>query len=378
MRTRRPAAEHEDALPYAPTPETVVDQILNRVREELDMDVAYLTEFGPDAQTIRRISQDRPGVAIEEGLEVLLNDSYCQRVVDGRFPSVIPDTREVPETRALRVTDEARIGAYVGVPVHFSDGRLYGTLCCASTNEQPSLAERDIAFMHVLSRMIGDIVERDRGQIARQRVLEGAVIEHTSELRATSAKLARSEAELVRRLSMAVEYRDDDTGAHVERVSRWSGALADRAGLGAAPSDLIRFASPLHDVGKVAIPDAVLLKPGSLTPEERAVVETHAQLGHDLLKGSGADVLRLGAVIALSHHERYDGTGYPRRIAGEAIPIEGRILAIVDVFDALSSDRVYRAAFPADRVREILLEGRGTQFDPDLLDVFIPMLDASG
>lgn len=376
MRARWPEAEkHEASDPL--TPEAVVDQILYRVRSELDMDVAYLTEFGSDTQTIRRISRDRAGVAIEEGRDVLLDDSYCQRVVDGRLPSVIPDTREVPEAHALRVTEEAGIGAYVGVPVQFPDGRLYGTLCCASSSAHPSLAERDIAFMQVLGRMIGDIVERDREQIARQRVLEGAVIEHTSELRATSAKLASSEAELVRRLSMAVEYRDDDTGAHVERVSRWSGALAERAGLGAARSDLIRFASPLHDVGKVAIPDAVLLKPGRLTPEERAVVETHAQLGHDLLEGSGAEVLRLGAVIALSHHERYDGSGYPRRIAGEAIPIEGRIVAIVDVFDALSSDRVYRTAFSADRVREILLKGRSTQFDPDLLDVFIGMLDAS-
>jgi response regulator RpfG family c-di-GMP phosphodiesterase len=351
---------------------SVVDPILTRVREELGMDVAYLTEFGAQAQTIRQVSSAEGGpIGIEEGLEVQLAESYCQRVVDGRLPSVVPDTAQNPVTRDLAVTDDAGIGAYVGVPVRFPDGALYGTLCCVSGSDRPELAERDIAFMQVLSRMLGDIVGRERSQAERERVLEGAMVGQRTELRATTARLAGSEAELVRRLSMAVEYRDDDTGAHVERVSRLCGDLAARAGLGAAASDLMRHASPLHDVGKVAIPDAVLLKPGRLTDEERAVIETHAQLGYELLRGSASDVLRLAATIAWSHHERYDGAGYPRRLAGEEIPVEGRIVAIVDVFDALSSDRVYRPAFPPERVEAMMREGHGTQFDPDLLDLFL-------
>lgn len=342
------------------------------------MDVAYLTEFGTGTQTVRQISTEYDGGGIQEGLEVDLSASYCQRVVDGRLPSVVPDTAREPETRALPVTADAEIGAYVGVPVRFPDGELYGTLCCVSGSHQPDLAARDITFMQVLSRMIGDVVDRDRRQALREQVLEQAVVDSSTRLRTSVADVARSEAELVQRLSMAVEYRDDDTGAHIERVSRHSGALAARAGLDAAATDLIRLASPLHDVGKVAIPDAILLKPGRLTPEERAVVETHAELGYELLKGSGSDVLQVAATIARSHHERYDGTGYPRRLSADDIPIEGRIVAIVDVFDALSSDRVYRPAFPDAQVRSMLLEGRGTQFDPDLLDIFLAGLGGTG
>jgi putative two-component system response regulator len=197
------------------------------------------------------------------------------------------------------------------------------------------------------------------------------VISQGGERRLDAARLASTEAELVKRLAMAVEYRDDDTGAHIERVSRYAGKLAMLAGQDSAQVELMRHASPLHDVGKVAIPDAVLLKPGKLTEEERAIIETHAHIGWELLRGSGSEVMRAAAVIAHSHHERFDGTGYPQRLTGEAIPIEGRIVAIADVFDALSSDRVYRPAFAPEKVLEIMSGDRGTHFDPDLLDAFL-------
>jgi putative two-component system response regulator len=153
-----------------------------------------------------------------------------------------------------------------------------------------------------------------------------------------------------------------------------AGALARRVGLDAGQCRLIERASPLHDVGKVAIPDSVLLKPGRLTPEERLVIETHAEIGHQLLEGSDSAVLQLAASIALTHHERYDGTGYPHGVAGEQIPIEGRIVAIADVFDALTSDRVYRPAMSVDKALSILREGRGTHFDAVLLDLFLTSL----
>jgi putative two-component system response regulator len=131
-------------------------------------------------------------------------------------------------------------------------------------------------------------------------------------------------------------------------------------------------------VGKVAIPDSVLLKPGPLTPEERLVIETHAEIGHRLLDGSDSAVLQLAATIALTHHEHYDGGGYPRGLAGENIPVEGRIVAIVDVFDALTSDRVYRSAMSIDQALAILRDGRSTHFDPVLLDHFMHDLQAGG
>jgi hypothetical protein len=140
----------------------------------------------------------------------------------------------------------------------------------------------------------------------------------------------------------------------------------------------ISHAAPLHDVGKVAIPDAILLKPDKLTAEERAIVETHAEEGHRLLRGSSSSILDLAATIALSHHEKWDGSGYPRGVAGEAIPIEGRIVAVADVFDALTSDRVYRKAFTVEEAVEIMLEQRGRHFDPVLLDAFMEVLGRSG
>ncbi len=174
-----------------------------------------------------------------------------------------------------------------------------------------------------------------------------------------------------------VEFRDQDTGAHIGRISSFAARIARRAGLHAERCELIERASPLHDVGMVAIP-SVLLKPGALTPAERAVIETHAEIGHRLLDGSDSPVLQTAAIIALTHHERYDGSGYPHRLAGERIPVEGRIVAIADVFDALTSDRVYRPAITVDQAVAILRDGRGTHFDPVLLDHFLGDLAAAG
>jgi putative two-component system response regulator len=177
---------------------------------------------------------------------------------------------------------------------------------------------------------------------------------------------------------MAVEFRDEDTGAHIERIGRFSTLLAEQIGLEEELCARMVHAAPLHDVGKVAIPDAILLKPGKLTAQERAIVETHAEEGHRLLKGSSSAILDLAATIALSHHEKWDGSGYPRGIVGEAIPIEGRIVAIADVFDALTSDRVYRKAFAVEEAVAMMRDERGRHFDPVLLDAFLEVLGSSG
>jgi HD-GYP domain-containing protein (c-di-GMP phosphodiesterase class II) len=185
--------------------------------------------------------------------------------------------------------------------------------------------------------------------------------------------------EVIRRLSRVVEYRDNDTGTHIERMSEYSAAIARRLDLPAAFVEALREASPLHDVGKVAVPDAILLKPGPLTPEERRVMERHAQVGHDMLAGSGSELLDLAAQIALSHHERYDGTGYPNRLAGEDIPLAGRIVAVADVFDALTSDRVYKRAMSVTDAVGIIRRERGAHFDPAVVDAFLlALLDIRG
>jgi hypothetical protein len=212
----------------------------------------------------------------------------------------------------------------------------------------------------------------------REVALEHEIDSRSSELKRALSELEIAQAETVRRLSMAVEFRDEDTGAHIERIGRFSTLLAEHVGMDADFCATLTHAAPLHDVGKVAIPDAILLKPGKLTTEERAIVETHAEEGHRLLRGSSSSILDLAATIALSHHEKWDGSGYPRGVVGEAIPIEGRIVAVADVFDALTSDRVYRKAFTVEEAVEMMHEQRGQHFDPVLLDAFMEVLGRSG
>jgi methanogenic corrinoid protein MtbC1 len=212
----------------------------------------------------------------------------------------------------------------------------------------------------------------------RRLALEQEIENRSLELKRALSELEIAQAETVQRLSMAVEFRDEDTGAHIERIGRFSTLLAEHIGMDPEFCERLRHAAPLHDVGKVAIPDAILLKPGPLTAEERAIVETHAEEGHRLVRGSSSSILDMAATIALSHQEKWDGTGYPRGLAGEAIPIEGRIVAVADVFDALTSDRVYRKAFPVDEAVQMMREQRGRHFDPVLFDAFMEVLGALG
>jgi hypothetical protein len=214
--------------------------------------------------------------------------------------------------------------------------------------------------------------ESHRGRLERE------VENRSNELRRALSELEIAQAETVRRLSMAVEFRDEDTGAHIERIGRFSTLLSEQIGMDEEFCARMSHAAPLHDVGKVAIPDAILLKPGPLTAEERAIVETHAEEGYRLLRGSSSSILDLAASIALSHHEKWDGSGYPRGLERETIPIEGRIVAIADVFDALTSDRVYRGAYSIEKAIEMMREQRGLHFDPVLLDAFLDVLGRSG
>jgi putative two-component system response regulator len=180
---------------------------------------------------------------------------------------------------------------------------------------------------------------------------------------------------IVGHLSSAVCLRDDDTGRHIERVSITAAALADWRGFVVDPAPAIRLAAAMHDVGKIGVPDWVLLKPGRLSPDERAIIERHCELGYALLNGSSSPVLQLAASVALNHHERWDGNGYPNRRRGEDIPLEARITSVADVFDALTRDRVYRAALPLETAVDVMLRDRGGLFDPQLLDLFLDHLD---
>lgn len=215
----------------------------------------------------------------------------------------------------------------------------------------------------------------------QQQVLERSLAERTAELQAslrqldaTAEALGRADEASLRRLACAAEFRDPETAHHLERMSRYSALLARAAGLPPEHCELLRLAAPMHDVGKIGIPDEVLFKTGLFTDEDRAVMARHPRLGHDLLAGSGSPLLEMAALVALHHHERVDGSGYPDGLAGEQISLEGRIVAIADVFDALTSARRYKVAMSIEEARAVMLEGRGRHFDARLLDLFLANL----
>jgi PAS domain S-box-containing protein len=188
-------------------------------------------------------------------------------------------------------------------------------------------------------------------------------------------QLRSSRQETVERLSRAIEVRDSETGGHVQRMARISRQVAVGIGLTDEEADLIRAAAPMHDVGKIGISDEILRQPGALSEDERTEMEKHTIIGHALLAGSDSELLRLAASIALNHHERWDGTGYPSGLGGEEIPLSGRIVAVADVFDALLSDRPYRPAMELDQAFAIMRDGRGSHFDPQVVDYLLGHLD---
>jgi putative two-component system response regulator len=183
------------------------------------------------------------------------------------------------------------------------------------------------------------------------------------------------ESDTARRLMRVAEFRDEETGQHMARMGLYCELLARRCGLPEDDCTRLRRASELHDIGKIAIPDRILLKPGRLTGEERRVMQTHSKVGYRLLADGDSDLLRTAALTALTHHERWDGSGYPRGLAGERVPVQGRIAAVADVFDALTSDRVYRPAFPVGMALEMMESERGRQFAPVTLDALHDSFD---
>jgi putative two-component system response regulator len=213
----------------------------------------------------------------------------------------------------------------------------------------------------------------ERSSLRRERrryteELERQVREQTQTIRA-------AHEETIHRLVTASSFRDEETGAHIRRTGLLSEALARAAGWSLADCDRIRMAAPMHDVGKIGIPDAILHKPGRLTPEEYAIMRKHATIGAQMLEGSSSPILQFACEIAQHHHERWNGGGYPNGLRGEAIPESARILAIVDVYDAITHDRVYRRALPETEVLRILREGSGSHFDPNLLALFLSILE---
>ena len=226
-------------------------------------------------------------------------------------------------------------------------------------------------FIKTTDKLIKDIKRQDKIMTRSDKRQQ----KEYDELMALKIEIEETQREVVFTMGAIGEARSKETGNHVKRVAEYSYLLAKYYGLAEKECEMLKQASPMHDIGKIAIPDAILNKPGRFNDEERAIMDTHAQLGYDMLKHSNRSLLKMAAIVAYEHHEKYNGTGYPNQLAGEDIHIYGRITALADVFDALGSNRVYKSAWDDEKIFKMFQEERGKHFDPKLIDIFFEHLD---
>ncbi len=339
------------------------DEALRRWEERVVRDQGYSCDSAGDASAVR---------------EQLRKGSYKLALLDVNMPGesgielLAHIRRAHPEVAVLMVTGEDS----TELAMKAIEQGAYGYLI------------KPVAAGELLIN-VANALHRRRGELQNQRLLQrlqatvderdSKLEEALQDLELSETKVWVSQAETIFRLARIVEFRDEETGQHLHRMSSYCEILARLMGYDEQRCELVRLASQLHDVGKVAVPDSILLKRGKLTPEEFEVIKGHAETGFQMLSGSASEVVQMGALIARTHHEHWDGNGYPRGLAGEDIPLEGRIAAVADVFDALTSDRVYRSALPVKSATEMMREERGSHFDPELLDKFfdgLPEIEA--
>ncbi|BAU28012.1 GAF domain-containing protein [Aneurinibacillus soli] len=278
------------------------------------------------------------GHAIQKGKPLIIDDAY-----DSPHFNPKVDQQTGYRTKAMLVipiknSEDVVIGAYQAI------NKLNGKAVFTAT---------DLAYLTLAASYSG-------------KSLEAAMLHK---------EIEDTQREILFRMGEIGESRSKETGQHVKRVAEYSRLLALRYGLSEQGAELIQMASPMHDIGKVAIPDSILHKPSKLTAEEYDTMKSHTEIGYNLLNNSSRRLVRAAAIIAREHHEKWDGTGYPRGLCGEDIHIYGRITALADVFDALGSDRVYKKAWPIERILGLFREESGRHFDPSLVDVFLHHLD---
>ena len=323
------------------------------VRDLLGMDVAYATEFVGSDQVFRVLRGDGESFGVYEGFELPLEQTYCERVLAGRLPNLMPDVRADERAASLPVTEAADVGAFASVPLRLSDGRLFGTLCAGSHDAVPSLGYRDLQFLHVFARMIADQIERE--ELTRSA--------HRIELRATAASA----------LMAAVESRDAYTSEHSQAVVALAVEVGRRLGLDEGQLSDVAQVAPLHDIGKIAVPDSILRKPGPLDEREWEAMRLHPVHGEQVIR-STPGIAHLAAAVR-AEHEHWDGGGYPDGFAGDAIPLPSRITLVCDAYHAMTSDRPYRRAMDAETARDRIAAGIGAQFCPSAGRALLDLLD---
>ena len=312
------------------------------MREFLGMEVAYTNEIVGESMQIRVVDGAGDEFGIAEGVSVPADQTYCQQILTGRLPNVNPDVRGDDRASSLPITGVDDVGAFTSVPLRFSDGRLYGTLCAASHSSKPSLGYRELQLLHVFARIIADQLERDEIQGRTQRL----------EAQASAAST----------LIAAVDARDSYTEEHSQAVVAHAGAVARELGLSPAGVQDVELVALLHDIGKIAMPDAILQKNGPLTPEEWEVMRSHPISSEQLI--SNVPQLSHLAPVIRAEHECWDGSGYPDGLAGEEIPLASRITLVCDAYHAMTSDRPYRGAVSDEQAKTRIRQGSGTQFCP--------------
>ncbi|MCK8109019.1 two-component system response regulator [Pseudoalteromonas sp. A3] len=256
---------------------------------------------------------------------------------------------------------------------------MNGFEVCEILKSTPALSHIPIIFVTALGDESDEFKGFELGAVdyitkpISPAIVRARVKTHLSLVQAEQLKQAH--VDLVHRLGRAAEYKDTDTGEHIARMSQYSKLLALEFGMGEQQAELLRQAAPMHDVGKIGIPDAILLKPGRLTPDEFDHMKQHAAIGAQILANSSSPLLQLAHKLALEHHEKWDGSGYPNGLKGEHISVEGRIVAIADVFDALTSKRPYKEAWGVEEALEHMQAQAGKHFDPHLINLFVNKLD---
>jgi len=329
-----------------------VERALAIVREHLEMDVAYVAEFTDGQEVYRALDGDSESFGLEQDEGIPLEGTYCKRMVEGLLPNVIPDTKADPRVSALACTTEAGIGAYVGIPLVFTDGTVFGSFCCMSHQPDRSLVHRDINLMRVVASLVCDHIERD-------------IIE---------AKNSHMREELVasRALSKSLDARDGYAGEHSEEVASFATQVATTLNLTAEEVAEASLVALLHDIGKIGISDSILRKTEPLNQTEWALMKNHTIIGYELAS-SIPSVAHVAPAIR-AEHERWDGTGYPDGLGGTDIPIASRIVLACDAFHAMISDRPYRKAMSTGAAIKELLTHSGSQFDPKVAEALVSVV----
>jgi len=302
------------------------------------------------------------------GVDLVLTDAHMPNMDGFEVARRIRETRSSDELPIVMVTSlearedrlrayEAGINDFINKPVDHTELRLRLKWLLELKSAQDQLRHSKDTLQSTVEK--------------RTRALREALEEVTRAQREIQA----GHLDTIRRLTLAAEYKDHDTAGHIERIGRYSQVVGMAMHLQPGMVDLLLHAAPMHDVGKLGIPDHILLKPGPLSTEERTVMNTHTTIGGQILAGSTSPVIQMGERVALTHHEKWNGTGYPHGIAGDEIPLEARICSVVDFFDALTMDRPYRKAVPNPRVVEMIRSETGTSFDPSIVEIFVDVLD---